>query len=62
MIYRNGINLNPNSSLPLSLRDDKNVNLEISYDNFDTVNLDMERKRQYAQDLQSQIEEKSLQQ
>ena len=57
MIYRNGINLNPNSSLPLSLRDDKNVNLEISYDNFDTVNLDMERKRQYAQDLQSQIEE-----
>ena len=58
MIYRNGNNVNQNySSLPISLRDDKNVNLEISYDNFDTVNIDMERKRQYAQDLRNQIEE-----
>ena len=57
MIYRNGLGISQNSSLPISLRDDKNVNLEISYDNFDTVNLDMERKRQYASDLQSQIEE-----
>ena len=58
MIYRNGYNNNQNySSLPISLRDDKNVNLEISYDNFDTVNIDMERKRQYAQDLRNQIEE-----
>ena len=54
MIYRNGYNY---SNEPISLRDDKNVNIEVSYDNFDTVNLDMERKRQYAQDLLSQIEE-----
>ena len=53
MFYRNGNNRND----PISLRDDKNVNLEISYDNFDTVNIDMERKRQYAQDLRNQIEE-----
>ena len=57
MIYRNGQNRNQNYYNPISVRDDKNVNLEISYDNFDTVNLDMERKRRYAQDLRSQIEE-----
>ena len=54
MIYRKGHNQN---NEPISLRDDKNVNIEISYDNFDTVNLDMERKKQYAQDLLSQIED-----
>jgi hypothetical protein len=58
MIYRNGNNqIRGGMFNPISLRDDKNVNLEISYDNFDTVNLDMERKRQYAQDLRSQMEE-----
>ena len=57
MIYRNGNNLNRSSYNPISVRDDKNVNIEISYDNFDTVNIDMERKRQYAQDLRDQIEE-----
>lgn len=57
MIYRNGVGLNRNSYDPINLRDDKNVNIEISYDNFDTVNLDMERKKQYAQDLRNQIEE-----
>ena len=57
MIYRNGQNRNQSYYNPVSVRDDKNVNLEISYDNFDTVNLDMERKRRYAQDLRNQIEE-----
>ena len=56
MIYRNN-SLNRSSYNPISVRDDKNVNIEISYDNFDTVNIDMERKRQYAQDLRDQIEE-----
>ena len=60
MIYRNGVGFNRNSYDPIALRDDKNVNIEISYDNFDTVNLDMERKKQYAQDLRSQIEENQL--
>ena len=59
MIFRNGNNQNVGGGMfnSLALRDDKNVNIEISYDNFDTVNLDMERKRQYAQDLRSQMEE-----
>ena len=57
MIYRNGQRQNQNYYNPISVRDDKNVNIEVSYDNFDTVNLDMERKKQYAQDLRSQIEE-----
>ena len=57
MIYRNGNHRYENTYGPVSVRDDRNVNIEISYDNFDTVNLDMERKRQYANDLRSQIEE-----
>ena len=57
MIYRNGQRQNQNYYNRISVRDDKNVNIEVSYDNFDTVNLDMERKKQYAQDLRSQIEE-----
>ena len=57
MIYRNGNNNFQREYGPISVRDDKNVNLEISYDNFDTVNLEMEKKAQYAQDLRSQIEE-----
>ena len=57
MIYRNSQRQNQNYYNPISVRDDKNVNIEVSYDNFDTVNLDMERKKQYAQDLRSQIEE-----
>jgi len=42
---------------PISVRDDNNVNIEISYDNFDTVNLEMGKKAQYVQDLRSQIKE-----
>ena len=57
MIYRNGNNRSQSYYGPISVRDDRNVNLEISYDNFDTVNLDMARKRQYAQDLRNQMEE-----
>ena len=59
MFYRNGYGYsqNINDNDPTALRNDKNVNIEISYDNFDTVNLDIIRKKQYAQDLLSQIEE-----
>ena len=57
MFKRNGSNNNQRAYVPISVRDDKNVNIEISYDNFDTVNLEMEKKAQYAQDLRSQIEE-----
>lgn len=57
MIYRNGSSNIQSIYGPVSVRDNKNVNLEISYDNFDTVNLEMEKKAQYAQDLRSQIEE-----
>lgn len=57
MFYRNGSSNNQRAYGPISIRDDKNVNIEISYDNFDTVNLEMEKKAQYAQDLRSQIEE-----
>ena len=57
MFYRNGSSNNQRAYGPISVRDDKNVNIEISYDNFDTVNLEMEKKAQYAQDLRSQIEE-----
>jgi len=58
MIFRNNYNQNQNSYGPISsVRDDRNVNIEISYDNFDTVNLDMARKQQYGQDLRRQMEE-----
>lgn len=56
MMIRNGVNLNPYAD-PYAIRDDKNVNIEISYDNFDAINLDLEKKRRYAQDLLGQIEE-----
>lgn len=56
MIYRN----TNNNRGPVALIDNRNVNLEISYDNFDTVNLDLNRKRQYADDLRRQIEENDL--
>jgi hypothetical protein len=59
MIFRNGYN-NQNQDnyySPVSVRDNRNVNLEISYDNFDTVNLDMARKQQYGMDLRRQMEE-----
>ena len=52
MIFRNQ---NYNNQGPF--RDDRNVNIEISYDNFDTVNLDMAKKQQYGQDLRLQMEE-----
>ena len=59
MFYRNGFGYyqNKNDNDPTALRNDKNVNIEISYDNFDTINLDFIRKKQYAQDLLGQIEE-----
>jgi len=57
MIYRNNRSNTQGSYFGNSYRDDRNVNIEISYDNFDTINLDQERKRQYAQDLRDQIEE-----
>jgi hypothetical protein len=59
MIFRNGYN-NQNQDnyySPVSVRDNRNVNIEISYDNFDTVNLDMARKQQYGMDLRRQMEE-----
>ena len=57
MIFRNDYNRSQNFNNPIGLRDDRNVNIEISYDNFDTVNLDMARKQQYGQDLRQQMEE-----
>ena len=57
MIFRNEYNKNQNFYSSGPVRDDRNVNIEISYDNFDTVNLDMARKQQYGQDLRLQMEE-----
>ena len=39
-----------------ALNDYHNINLEISYDNFDTVNLDFAKKQRYGNDLRQQIE------
>ena len=58
MIFRNNQNNVNSYNFSFSpVRDDRNVNIEISYDNFDTVNLDMARKQQYGQDLRQQMEE-----
>ena len=40
-----------------SLNDYHNINIEISYDNFDTINLDFAKKQQYGNDLRQQIED-----
>ena len=60
MFFRN--ENHPNNTKPdtYSLNDYRNVNIEISYDNFDTVNLDNLRKQRYGQDLRSQMEEDRL--
>ena len=55
MIFRNQYNQNNYNNMPI--RDDRNVNIEISYDNFDTVNLDMAKKIQYGNDLRLQMAE-----
>ena len=39
-----------------ALNDYHNINLEISYDNFDTINLDFAKKQRYGNDLRQQIE------
>lgn len=57
MIFRNEYNKNQNFYSSGPVRDDRNVNIEISYDNFDTVNLDLAKKQRYGQDLRSQMEE-----
>ena len=57
MFFRNENNTKPDT---YSLNDYRNVNIEISYDNFDTVNLDNLRKQQYGKDLRSQMEEDRL--
>ena len=57
MFFRNENNTKPDT---YSLSDYRNVNIEISYDNFDTVNLDNLRKQQYGKDLRSQMEEDRL--
>ena len=57
MIFRNQYNQNQNNFNNMPVRDDRNVNIEISYDNFDTVNLDMIKKQQYGNDLRLQMEE-----
>ena len=57
MIFRNNL---ANNRGPVSIRDNHNVNIEISYDNFDTMNLDQNRRKQYANDLRRQIEENEL--
>ena len=57
MIFRNQYNQNQNNFNGMPVRDDRNVNIEISYDNFDTVNLDMIKKQQYGNDLRLQMEE-----
>jgi hypothetical protein len=60
MFFRN--ENHPNNTKPdtYSLNDYRNVNIEISYDNFDTINLDNLRKQRYGQDLRSQMEEDRL--
>ena len=65
MFFRNenpqsNYNYNNNNRDTYSLNDYRNVNIEISYDNFDTINLDNIRKQQYGQDLRSQIESDRL--
>ena len=40
-----------------ALNDYHNINLEISYDNFDTINLDFAKKQRYGNDLRQQIED-----
>ena len=57
---QNNYNYNNNNRDTYSLNDYRNVNIEISYDNFDTINLDNIRKQQYGQDLRSQIESDRL--
>ena len=57
MFFRNENSTKPDA---YSLNDYRNVNIEISYDNFDTVNLDNLRKQQYGKDLRSQMEEDRL--
>ena len=59
MFFRNANNQNRNNRDPL-VNDYKNVNIEISYDNFDTINLDFAKKQQYGQELRSQIEQNRL--
>ena len=40
-----------------ALNDYHNINIEISYDNFDTINLDQAKKAQYGHDLRQQMED-----
>ena len=56
MFFRNENNPNRINRDTTSLNDYRNVNIEISYDNFDTINLDLAKKQQYGQDLRSQME------
>ena len=57
MFFRNENPQNNNNRDTYSLNDYRNINIEISYDNFDTINLDNIRKQQYGHDLRSQMEE-----
>ena len=54
MFFRNENRQNQNNR-DTSINDYRNVNIEISYDNFDTINLDLARKQQYGQDLRQQM-------
>ena len=54
MFFRNENHQNQNNR-DTSINDYRNVNIEISYDNFDTINLDFARKQQYGQDLRQQM-------
>ena len=60
MFFRNENNRYQNNNKDALINDYKNVNIEISYDNFDTINLDIAKKQQYGQELRSQIEENRL--
>ena len=60
MFFRNENSQINNNRDTYSLNDYRNVNIEISYDNFDTVNLDNIKKQQYGKDLRSQMEEDRL--
>ena len=57
MFFRNENPQINNNRDTYSLNDYRNVNIEISYDNFDTINLDNMKKQQYGQDLRHQIDE-----
>ena len=57
MFFRNENPQINNNRDTYSLNDYRNVNIEISYDNFDTINLDNMKKQQYGQDLRDQIDE-----